>query len=293
MTEQELLVPEKYRKLGATEGFNPDPAENLRIIVEGLPGTGKSTFIGARPRTAIIDCDKAQQNVIYKGDGTAYFHINSFDQYARIRDMLVSDAGKGQAPFQCVAIDTLDAFIKLLDEHLVKERNLNVDSMKQWGHKGAGYRVIGDRLIKELDILDRAGYPYMLACHLLEKEQEYGEVTITVRKAVMPQTFMKDLVGMTDMKVRMYRSMSKEPVVEEETKKLPNGKTVTRKKKIRDRVVSEYWVGMLPQDPADKFDDTKRRVATFQDPVRLSLENPWSDFEHVYSQACKDAKELV
>jgi hypothetical protein len=207
--------------------------------------------------------------------------------------MLISDAAKGEAPFQCVAIDTLDAFIKLLDEYLVKERNLSVDSMKQWGHRGAGYRVIGDRLIKELDMLDRAGYPYMLACHLLEKDQEFGETTITVRKPVMPQTFMKDLVGMTDVKVRTYRSMDKKPVYKTEQKELPNGKKVERKKKIADKVVSEYWVGMLPQDPTDKFDDTKRRVATFQDPVMLSLENPWNDFNESYEKACEEAKDLV
>ena len=98
---QTIVVPDKYKSLGVQTGFNPNMANDLRWIIAGMSGSGKTNLITSDPQSIIIDTDKAAQNVY--DNRAARFPVDNWDDYTKIRDMLCLDkeAKSTNCPWPC------------------------------------------------------------------------------------------------------------------------------------------------------------------------------------------------
>jgi hypothetical protein len=295
---QTIQIPEKYKSLGAKSGFNPGDSEGLRMIVETLPGRGKTQFLMSCPNQLVLDFDGAAHEAV--AHRCSYIRVTSWEQYLDVKGALLDDAKTSKRPFKRIAFDTVDRFLRLLDHGLVSELNNRraaakppkpaLRSILEYGESGAGYAKLTAGLIAELTELERAGYAYLLSCHMKIKDLDSGAKE---RRSVMPPNTMDALVGLVDIKCRMYRSSEnkvintgKFTITEVKGRKIKRPVTETRK-------VYKYWLGLMPTSPEDEeYEDTKRRIPSFEGIIEIPLTDGWAAFASAYAEAVEKAKQL-
>jgi len=297
---QSFEIPERYKALGVATGFDPCPPDNLRMIDEAEPGQGKTQFIMSMPGVLMLDFDLAAENTV--GQQASRIHIRTWSQYEKVKAMLLDDAAKNKKEWRRVAFDTVDAFLLILDKHLLEPVNEArvrggreaLTTILAYGEHGAGYTKLSMALVREIYDFWLAGYPYILSCHMQVKTTTIGESRFTERRCVMPPSTMDKLIPMVDVKARMARSMdSKIGIVK---KSVPDGKGGTRIVKIKDsanpEVVHRYWMNVMPSSADQTDDDTKRRIPELAGVIEVPLIDGWGAFTKLYKEAVARATAL-
>jgi len=294
-SNQRIAVPDRYARLGVANGFNPTPTNGMNVILEALPGHGKTTLLMSRPETIVMDFDRACGNVI--APRAAYVPLSNYTDYEAVKTALLEDAAAGHPPFKCVAFDTADTFLQVLDRHMLVALNASrtsnkLDSIYEFGLQGAGYIKMGNALIRELIDYSSAGYAWTLACHMRVRTETIGETKVVERRCSMAPSIMEMLVKHAEVKARLYRSMEDEPVKETRTISLPGGKTKTIKADTgKTELRTRHWLCLMPTK-VEEDDDTKHRLFGLQGVLEIPLTDGWNEFEKAYKLAVAEALKL-
>jgi len=295
---QTLKIPERYAKLGVRQGFEPTPPDELRMIIEGEAGHGKTQFLMSMPDVLVFDFDKACQDAIRQK--AQYCRILSWNDYLVLKNSLIEDAKAGHRPVKRVAFDTVDLALAMLDRYLIidiNKRRIANDkspllSITEYGESGAGYTKLKDAMLRELWDFEQAGYPYILLAHMRVDVEIINNKRYVERRSVMPPSVMKALVRAADMKVRIIRSMDNVNLTAKRTlKDSKGGEKVIETPTGKTSVEMQYWLRCMPTDASDETNDTKRRIPYFKGAVKLPLVDGYKAFEASYNAAIVQARQ--
>lgn len=285
---QEIAIPDKYKVFGASTGFLPAHADELRLIVEGFAGEGKTTFVSSDPKSFILDFDLASGNVL--GRRACAVNIRTWEEYVKVRDTLLEDAKNGTCPWPRIVFDTVDAFMELLDRHLTAEQNARrrageLRSMVEFGQSGAGYRVLRTELAKEIKRFEAAGFYWTLCCQM-KKERNVvnvgdGQQVIETKRSVLFGTAMDLLKAYADMVAHIYLDKVMVPIYTES--KLPSGRSY--KRQTGERTVFVHYLDVVPESG---LGDQKRRILGFDTSLRLPPVDGWAHFARFYDSKIEE-----
>lgn len=295
---QTLEIPKKYADLGVKRGFRHTTPNNLRIILEKLPGHGGTEFIMSMPRTLILDSDLAANDAL--AQRAFRKPIKTWADYMAVKELLIADGKLGPRSrfVDHVGFDTVDSFLRVLDVELLKPVNAKRatdrkplhKSITEFGEKGAGYAKLTNAFLREIWDLERAGYAFVLCCHLRQRMVD-GNIE---RRCVMPPSTMEYLVGCCDVKMRIRRVYENVKTTTMKPKPSLDGKT-TKMVEVPDaklKVVSKHLLSVMPADATDLNDDTKRRIPMFQGEIEIPLIHGYDVFEKAYNEAAAAAAKL-
>lgn len=128
-----------------------------RVLIYGVEGIGKSTLASMFPKPLIIDIE----------DRTRHIDVDrvipsSFQNFNEILDTLIAQKGAG---YKTVAIDTLDWLQTLVMDYVCAiNKQPSIESFSY----GRGWTLIAEnmrKVIKKLDVLNRAGLIIIGVCH--------------------------------------------------------------------------------------------------------------------------------
>jgi hypothetical protein len=280
-------IPDRWSKIGAHTEFNPRPASRLRMIVEGPPGSGKSTFFASDPSALILDFDKATENV-YKRRATAV-PISTFAEYAKVKELAEKDAKLGRMEFTRVVFDTADEFMDLIDRHLIESINakkpdgMKLATIKEFGQSGAGFNRLTSALLRELKDWDQMGYVWSVAAHMTRKIVKIGDQDVQITRCLMPPTTMAALVRNADIGAYISPVVIKGKEVQEVT--LGNGTKVSKP------VTTAREACKLVIQNDETLPDSKRRLYNLVCEIELPPVDGLAAFAKVYDAAVQELKE--
>jgi hypothetical protein len=278
-----MKLPDKYAKLGVATGFVPTPADKLRIIVEGKTGDGKTTFVCGSPGTIILDLNQASGNVYDRR--AAACPISTWEDYAAVKQMLLDDLKAKSCPFTRFAIDDMDSFIEMVDQHIVTEKREQfrnnpesvwnrISSVLEFGSEGAGYRILRTEVMKEVNQLFLAGLPWTLVCQM--KPNPAGTKETAMRILMAPSMFGLVTIS-ADMCVRLSSREASEDII---TTRTIGGKQQTFK--TGQRTCTKYFLSVRADNP---MADEKRRILGLDADIELPPVGGWTTFERAYNTA--------
>ncbi|KKN01656.1 hypothetical protein LCGC14_1125590 [marine sediment metagenome] len=172
----EIPLPDKYVKLGLTDGYNPLPIEDARIYITGLSGEGKTTFVSSIPGAWVIDCEGGAGGI--PGRRGKYFDLKAiarktsrtrYDVYKEIIDNLMADGKANRRPCRRIVLDTHDAWVELMCRHLLEEKSTatkTYEDIGEYGQKGHGHSLLQGRCRRVLGDLEDVGYTWAVVGHL-------------------------------------------------------------------------------------------------------------------------------
>ena len=285
---QTIEVPARYAGLGVEIGFDPTKFDRLRIILAGLSGSGKTSLVAGDPHTLLLDFDRAANNAF--GARAARAPLTTWEEYEKLRDALCEDrkANSANCPWTRVTFDTTDAFMTLLDQHLIVDTNKArvangnraIDTMTEFGQEGAGYTKLSAAIRREIATFEQAGFAWTLVCHLKKEIEKIGEDTIVRNRAVLfpsswtPLASTSDLIGVIGAE---SRSRKKQVV-----QTLPNGT-----KRTVDAGVETYYVHTLDIKGVAQANDNvaKRRLLDLEASFDIPPVGGWDVACRGYNEA--------
>ena len=217
---QTIQIPDEYAVLGVRRGFNPSTPDELRMIVGGFYGTGKTSFVCGDPKALVMDFDNAAQDVY--GCRALHVPVQSWGRYMALKALLLRDKEAGKCPVSRIVFDTGDLFLELIDHELVGPINARrtdaegtplagepapIRSMKEFGQSGAGYTKLTQTMLGELLEWYNGGFAWTVTCQLKWEKAANGGAASDLRSQMAPTTFgmlssYADLIAMIDVQLR-------------------------------------------------------------------------------------------
>jgi len=282
-------LPPAYAKLGATTGFCPPSPEDCRIVVASPGGDGKSTFAMSIPDAIVLDFDRGTHSIAQAratrmviGEGPSG-RVDPYDHYQRIMTRLCEDGEKGKSPFRRVVIDTADTWTDLLGQHLAEEKK--VESVGEYGQKGAGWSLLRERCKLDIQGLQAAGYSWMVLCHITEKNVTLGKEEHTVmRPSVFPSCY--DMIrNLADIEAVIRCERRTVEKTEQRTFNI-GGKSVTRDVPTGESETLHKYIMQLESDDLRR---AKRRLVGLGGELVVPAIDAWSStFRPFYVKAVSD-----
>lgn len=275
------IVPDDWATLGAESGYNPKPAEALRLFIVGPSGEGKTTFDSSIEENIILDFDDGANAC--PGSRSVRIRIRDYDHLDTVIDKLVADAKAGKRRWRRVSYDTLDEVVALIKHRLEQEKK--VEDITEFGSQGHGYNLILERLWSKVLDLEQAGYSWAFVGHMRTKTEvdpvTKKEVT-KIRESVYPGV-AKKILTKADFKLTIYSL----PQTIEKTKKqaLPGGKVIEVPAGSETKVT--YFLDSMTTEARD---NKSRGVPTMERKFELPLVGGWDVFKTKYEAAVEAAK---
>jgi len=277
----EPKIPVDWEALGATRGYNPRSAEELRLWAIGPPGEGKTTFVSSIPDNIILDFDDGAAGI--PGSKSTRILVKDYDCYVAILNKLVADAKAGRMIAKRVTIDTVDEWVSMIMGQLEKEKK--VEDITDFGAQGHGWALIKNRCWSGLRTLEEAGYVWSCIGHMTTKTEinpvDRKERTV-LRESVFP-SFAKKITTKCDFKLTIY-CLSE---IEEQTKqkKLADGRVIS----VPDgtRTIDKYYVDSYTTAAKE---GKSRAVPTMNRKFEIPFIGGWDEFARRYNEAIAEAK---
>ena len=274
-------VPNDWAALGATTGYNPRTAEQLRLFINGPSNEGKTTFVNSIPDNLIFDAEDGAR--ASPGARATRILVPGYDQFVTYTDKLVTDAKAGKKAFQRITFDTTDVFVEMIQKQL--EREKQVEDITEFGSQGHGYNLIGGRLWSKVRDLEEAGYIIAFVGHLRTKT-EVNPITkkeeTKLRDATFPSIALR-IRKWSDFKLTAYKKL--------ETKK------VTAKRNIPGRGLIDVEVGsettpayFINTSTTEVMECKARGVPTLEQTFKVPLVGGWDVFAEKYNAAVEEAR---
>ena len=282
-----MQVPPGWADLGAKTGFDPEPMENLRALILGPPGQGKTTLVSSIPNSLICDYESGSHSVV--APLGCRITIRNYDQYQAIMKKLLDDAKSGKRYFRTIVHDTGDSWCDLLAANFCATHN-NCESIGDYATKGAGYGIVRDQAVTDLNTLYYNGYSWVVVGHLKEKTLTVpagdGTNKMVETTVIRPSMFPTLAAGIWD-RADIVATIERERTIERPKieKTLPNGaKAIIDGSPIeRTRYILELSGGTL---------DLKTRLPSMPSQIELPLIGGWGKLTAAYKEAATKARQL-
>ena len=275
------LIPTDWSLLGMVAGYNPKPAEKLRIWVTGPSGEGKSTFLSSIPDHVILDFDDGASSV--PGGRARRIHVQNYEHYKEITDKLISEAKGGKKIVNRVTIDTVDEWVGMITNQLQAEKG--VEDITEFGSQGHGWGLIRERCWSRLRDLEHAGYTWSCAGHQSTKEETNpvtGKSRTVIRDSVFP-SFAKKILTRSDFKLTVY--CCPKSVDKKKRRKLPGGQIV----EVPDGTEIQHIYYLTSLTSAIQ-ENKSRGVPSMERKFVIPLVGGWDLFKEKYESAVAAAK---
>lgn len=274
-------VPDDWKALGASSGYDPTPVDDLRLWIIGPSGEGKSTFMSSIPRHLILDFDKGANGI--PGSKAIRVAVKDYDHYITMKDKLIGDAKAGKKYFHRVTIDTVDEWVDMIAGQLEKEKN--IEDITEYGSQGSGYKLIKDRAFSHLRDLDHAGYIWSCIGHMTTKT-EYSPIDkrerTVLREAIYP-SLAKKITTKSDFKLTIY--CIPQVVEKKKEQKLPDGRIIHVP--AGSETVLKYYADSQTNEAKE---GKSRAVPTMERKFEIPLVNGWDEFKKRYEAAVEEMK---
>ena len=277
------MVPADGAVLGTKAGYDPKPAEALRLFIVGPSGEGKTTFIMSIPRNHNLDFDDGANAV--PGARANRTHIKNYGCLEAIIAKFVADAKAGNRHWDRVTFDTIDEMVGMIKHQLEKEKG--VEDITEFGSQGHGYNLILERVWSKVMDLEEAGYTWAFSGHLKTKT-EVNPATkkseTKIRESTYP-SIAKKILTKSDFKLTVF--CKPETVEEKEKVKLPGGQVIERPTGV-ETTIRTYYVDTFTSQAQD---NKARGAPGMEGKFKIPLIDGWQEFKTRYDSAVKNAKE--
>lgn len=279
----------------ALRAWQPTPVDQLRILLLGFPGTGKTSFVSSIPNALILDPEIAAGDV-WNPKAARTKPMNLLE-YGDLITKLEQDGLSDRHPFNVIVFDTMDKFLDLTIQHLTKEYNLTHDrQVKAITDIGpTGWHDVRRFLMNWVNRLSQAGYGVVLCAHRKERETQTHSGSIAVIRAPALTPSLLEAVNQTVHMIVGLNKIARAHVIKKEVTNKKTGKTRTRVIRVETR--HEYALEFndplnLGEDDSynDEGSTAKSRYAQFlPDDVPVKLGDGWATFADAYNEAVKAA----
>ena len=265
-----------WEALGATSGYDPRKAEDLRLWIIGPSGEGKTTFVSGIPKNIILDFDVGADGI--PGGTATRVRIKDYNHYDAVTKKLIEDAKAGKRLWDRVTIDTVDEWADLIQSRLEEEKG--VPDITEFGSKGHGWSLIRGRCWSMLKSLEQVGYTWACVGHMQSKTETNpvnGQERTVLRESLFP-SFAKKITTKSDFKLTLYSL----PSVVEKTKE----KVMADGRKIvvpdGEETVHAYYVDSLTTAAKE---GKSRAVPGMDRKIEVPMVGGWNVFAKHYSDA--------
>ncbi len=276
------IVPDDWAALGAKSGYDPKPAEALRLLIVGPSGEGKTTFAMSIPGILVLDFeDGAYGSPAPRG---TRIKVKDYNHLVTILEKLKKEAADGKPTYHRIGIDTVDADVLILKHQLEQEKN--VEDITDYRSSGYGYNQINQRLWGMVLDLEQHGYAWVFIGHLSTKQETdpntHKEVT-KVREQVYPKTASL-LKSQCDFKITIY--CLTETVELKKKQKMPGGQII--EVPAGTDIRKNYYLNTVTTGGGD---NKTRGVPDMPTKFQIPLVGGWDVFKAKYEAAVEQAKE--
>jgi hypothetical protein len=273
----DVPVPAEYAALGAKSGYAPCPADELRMLIDGPEGEGKTTFAASVPDNIILDFERGADGIV--APRSVRIHIKGYDHYVHVTDKLLADAKAGKRPFSRITFDTTDRWVTMIATQIAHEKM--VEDIVEYGQEGHGWQLLRNRCWSRVQELEEAGYAWTMVGHLTEKTvtDPVTKKDITVPRLSVFPTLKNPLVQSVEFHGTVFCITTEEPDME--TVKLPSGQSISRPKATNKKITTYYFDCSSTSGKQGK----KRGVPTMKARIELPLVNGWDVFIEEYRKA--------
>lgn len=164
-----------WTKLESAISDASEESNKLNIFLYGLPGTGKTRFIGSAARLMPTLLLKAEEGALSVADTPCKvlpLIEAGKDPRVRLAHVLAYlRSPEGQRAFRCVALDTLSSYQHEIVNHIRRNRKGGALQLKDWGE-------VIDATTDALGELSKLPQTIIVTCHSQEIEQDEGGVLV-------------------------------------------------------------------------------------------------------------------
>lgn len=213
---------------GLRAGFVIPTAQEMRLVITGQPGAGKSTLMNSNPHLLSLDPERGGDTV---ADPQALRWTPPPDTdpkvldkaYLAFADKIIARKLKGATDIKMIGIDTLDEMISLFQRALCLREEVDDVGDIGGGH-GKGYFIVRDAIFGMLDKVYRAGMGWIIIVHTATKTVMIGNEEKQMSGLAISSSYMRTV----------FQKCEHMMFVEHGIEKVPGGKevTVVRGKKI-------------------------------------------------------------
>jgi len=196
------IVPDDWAALGAKSGYDPKPAEALRLFIVGPSGEGKTTLESSIPDNLILDFDDGAYAV--PGGVATRIAIRDYAHLEAVIDKLKLDAKASKRQFKRVSLDTIDELISMIKHKLEDEKGC--EDITDYRSEGYGYNCILQRFWSIVLDLEQAGYSWAIIGHTRTKtevDSSSKKPVTRIRDSVYP-IVSKKILTKADFKLTIY-----------------------------------------------------------------------------------------
>jgi hypothetical protein len=286
--ETPTAIASAYAALGVTIGYNPVPPEQLRIWLISYPGHGKSTFLSSIPDTLILDFEQGCDAV--PGARAHRVYVENKDHLDSIIQLLIKDGENKVPKYKRICFDTVDQMAQLIAAPLAREKK--VETIMEYGQKGAGYALLANRVWKTFESLKAAGYTWATAGHIKDKTVTLpgSKQEITKQSPCIFDSIGQVVTRNSDFFATLLATRREEKPTKTITIPTPNGEV---KQQVPDtskpiQVIREFRLSIANLDSRDS---KSRGVPEMRTEIKLPLYNGWDAFAAEYKEAVKRTKE--
>jgi len=276
------LIPSDWAALGATRGYDPRKAHELRLWILGPSGEGKSTFASSIPQTLILDFEDGVRAI--PGQRATRIHVPNYDKYRTVVDKLLAEARVGKFTWKRVIVDTVDGWVQLMNINLSNE--LGIDDVTEMA-RGSGYSKLKKRCWADIAELEGAGYTWGCVGHITSKNvvNPVTKQESTVVSPLLYDSFASLIQMQADVQCMMWNIVKEEPKMEKMT--LPGGQVKMIQKGTTH--VSKYYMS-ISEGGAGQGTTKARGVPCLSGKIEVPIVDGWQEFARVYSDAVEKTR---
>lgn len=229
-------IPKPFAGIaGLRTGFNPSSCSQSRIVVTGMPGAGKSTFLNSFPGLLMLDPERGGDTV---ADPQALRYtpppetalVDLPAAYLNMVERALALSVKDKS-ITMIGIDTIDEYIDIHLDAFCAQHGIQ-DPME--GNVN-GYAVVRKQIFGMLDTVHRAGLGWAIIAHTVTKTVKSGGIDKEVTRLAVSDSFRAAIFKKCEH--MLFIEHGTEQTVTPVKAKVVKGRTIPQKDKVESKRV--------------------------------------------------------